>query len=247
MIACATMVVALAILAWRSGRDPADAASLALVLFLAGVLLAAALSNRVQRRIRAIAACLLCRLWLHRREERVRVLAPLQRVGTLKEFLERLPRVTVSAARVEPVTVFVLDDDGSQYVPVSSTMVPAPCVPVGADEPLARALRKPRRVHYLCGRTDDLENAPIHAVNGQQVEECRATCALPLRRDGTLVAFLLCGRTQGSPGLGMLSTACLEGLGQRYSDLMKRCPDADLTIAGRLAPSLVATHRSANA
>jgi hypothetical protein len=244
----ATMVAALALLAWRLGRNPTDdAAPLGLVLFLAGVLLATALSNRVQRRIRVIAACVVCRLWFDRREARQGLLAPLRRVGTLTEFFERLPGVTVSAAGVEPVTLFVLDDDESQYVPVSSTLPSVPCGPVGADEPLVKALSHSRRVHYLRGRTDDLENAPIFAVNGQQVEECQAACALPLRRDGTLVAFLLCGGTVGSPGLRILSSGCLEGLGQRYSDLLKSCPDADLTIAGRLATHPVARHRSVNA
>ena len=245
MIAWATMV-APAILDWRSGRDPAKAASLGLVLLLASVLVAAVLSNRVQRRIRALAAHVLCRLWFGRREARVRLLLPLQRIGTLAEFLERLPGVTVAAAVVEPVTLFVLDGDGSQYRPVSSTLLPVPCAPVGINEPLAKALRKSGRVHYLRGRTDDLENAPIYAENGLQVEECRAACALPLRRDGALVAFLLCGGTEGSRRLGMLSSACLEGLGRVYSDLMERCPGADLTITGRLATGPVGTRRSVN-
>lgn len=244
----ATMVAALALLAWRLGSNPTDdAAPLGLVLFLAGVLVAAALSSGVQRRIRAIADCLVCRLWFDRRETRQGLLAPLRRVGTLNEFFERLPEVTVSAAGVEPVTLFVLDDDEAQYVPVSTTLSSVPCAPVGAGEPLVRALQHSRRVHHLRGRTDDLENASIFAVNGQQVEECQAACALPLRRDGTLAAFLLCGGTVGSHGLTMLSSGCLEGLGQRYSDLLNRCPDADFTVAGRLAAGPVATPRSVNA
>ena len=247
MIAFATTVAALAILAWRSGRNPAEAASLGLVLSLIGLLLAAGLSNRVQRRIRALAARVLSRLWFDRREARLGLLAPLQRAGTLAELLERLPGVTVSAAGVDPVTLFVLDDAQSQYVPVSSTMSSVPGAPVGADEPLVKALRKSRRVHYLWGRADDLENAPIFAVNGRQVEECQAACALALRRDGALVAFLLCGGTEGSSGLGMMSSGCLEGLGQRYSSLMEHRPDADFTIAGRLATIPVATRRSVNA
>lgn len=244
----ATMAAALAYLAWQLGRAPTgDRASLGLALLVVGVLMAAALSNRVQRRLRAIAAYLICRFWFDRREARLGQLAPLRRVGSLAEFFERLPGVTVSAAGVEPVTLFVLDDDEYQFLPVSSTLLSVPCVPVGGDEPLAKALRNPGHVHYLLGRTDDLENAPIFAVNGQQVEECQSACALPLRRDGTLVAFLLCGGTAGGPGLTMLSSGCLEGLGERYSDLMKHCPDTDFTIAGRLATHPVASHRSVNA
>lgn len=247
MTAWVTMGVVLAVLAWHWSRNPTDAASLGLVLFLACVLVAAALSNRVQRRVRAIAARVLCRLRFDRHEARLRLLAPLERVRSLAELLERLPGVTVSAAGVEPVTLFVLDDEGGQYLPVSSTLLTVPCAPVAADEPLVRAMRKSRRVHYLTGRTDDLENAPIYAVNGQQVEECQAACALPLRRDRTLVAFLLCGGTDGHPRLGMLSSGCLEDLGRRYADLVGRCPCVDSTVAGRLTTSPVVTQRSLNA
>jgi len=246
MIVWTTLLAALALLAWRSSRNPTDMMLLGLVFLLGGVMVAAALSNRVQRRLRSIAARLLCRL-LDRRQARPRLLAPLEQIRTLAELFERLPGVTASAADVEPVTLFMLDDEGSQYLPVSSTLLTLPCVPVAADEPLANALRKSSRVHYLSGRTDDLENAPIYAVNGPQVEECQAACALPLRRDGTLVAFLLCGGTEGSPRLGLRSSGCLEELGERYADLVGRCSGADVTIAGRLTTSPVVAQRSVSA
>jgi hypothetical protein len=247
MITWLTMLAVLALLAWRSAHDPTDVVSLDVLVVFAGVLLTAALSNRVQRSIRAIAARALYRLWFERRDARPLVLAPLQQVGTLEEFLDRLPEVTVSAAGIEPVTLFVLDDDGSQYLPATSTVLPAPAAPVAADAPLAEALRGSTRVHYLNGRTDDLQNAPIFAVNGRQVEECQAVCALPLQRDGALVAFLLCGGTGGNGHLGMLSVSCLEGLGQQYSDLMKRFPVAEITIADDLTTGSLATQRSVNA
>lgn len=64
----ATMAAALAYLAWQLGRAPTgDRASLGLALLVVGVLMAAALSNRVQRRIRAIAAYVICRFWFDRR------------------------------------------------------------------------------------------------------------------------------------------------------------------------------------
>ena len=247
MILWTTMGAALAILVWRLTRHPADAVSFGLLMFLAGVLVASAVSNRVQRRLRALAARLMCRFGLDRRAARMRLLAPLERIRTLPELLERLPEVTAAAANVEPVTLFVLDDDGGHYLPVSSTLLTVPWVPVATDEPLPSALRTPARVHYLTGRTDDLENAPIYAVNGQQIEECQAACALPLRRDGTLVAFLLCGGTVGHPRLGMMSSGCLEELGRQYADLVGRCPGADTTIAGRLTVTPVVTSRSVSA
>lgn len=242
-----TMGAALAALTWYWSRNPTDATALGLTLFFGSAVVMVALSNRVQRRIRAITARLLCRFWFDRGQSRLRMVAPLERVRTLSELFDRLPGVTASAAGVEPVTLFALDEEGSQYLPVSSTLHTVPCYPVGADDPLARTLRKSRRVHYLEGRTDDLENAPIHAMNWQQVEECQAVCALPLRRDGTLVAFLLCGGSEDNSRLGLLNSGRLESLGQRYADLVGRCTGTDITIAGRLAASPVVAQRSVSA
>jgi hypothetical protein len=248
MITWLTMLAVLAMLAWRSAHHPHDMVSLGQLLVFAGVLMTAALSNRIQRRFRAMAARAIYGVWFEGREERRRALAPLQRVRTLEEFMEQLPDVTVAAAGVEPVTLFALDDDGSHYLPVSSTVFPIPAAPVAADDPLAVAMRRSPRVHYLKGRTDDLQYAPIFAVNGRQLEECQAVCALPLHRNGALAAFLLCGGTGGDPRLGMLSSSCLEGLGQRYADLMKRFPGAELTIAEGLTPTgPLTTQRSVNA
>jgi hypothetical protein len=246
MIFWTTLGAALALLAWRLGRQPSDAMSLGPVLVVAAVLVAAAVSNRAQRRLRALAARAMCRFWFGRRE-RLSLVEPLERLRTLPELLDRLPRVTASVAGVEPVTAFALDEDGNQYLPVSSTLLTTPCAPVAADDPLAEALRRVPRVHYLKGRTDDLENAPIYAVNGDQVEECQAACALPLRRNGTLVGFLMCGRTEGSPRLGLLSSGRLEELGQRYATMVDRCAGSDVTIAGRLDVNPVVSQRSVSA
>lgn len=247
MIVWTSMGAALAILVWLVSRNPADAVSFGLLAVLAGTVVLSAVSNRVQRRLRAFAARMLCRLGYDRRAARTRLLAPLERLRTLPELFERLPDVTAAAANVEPVTLFVLDDDRTHYVPVCSTLLTVPCMPVASDDPLASALRASGRVHDLTGRTDDLENAPIHAVNGQQVEECQAVCALPLRRDGTLAGFLLCGGSDGRARLGLMSSGCLEELGRRYDDMIARCPGADITLAGRLAVTPVATARSVSA
>lgn len=246
MIFWTALGATLALLAWRLGRQPVDATSLGLMLAVAAVLVTAAFSNRAQRRLRALAARAMSRFWFARRE-RLRQLEPLERVRTLSELFDHLPQITASVAGVEPVTVFALDEDGNQYLPVSSTLQTTPCAPVSADDPLAAALRRSPRVHYLKGRTDDLENAPIFAVNAHQVEECQAACALPLRRDGALVGFLMCGRTEGSPRLGLLSSGCLEELGQRYATMVGRCASSDITIAGRLDVSPVVSQRSVSA
>jgi hypothetical protein len=230
---------------WRSTGSPGETLLLGLLGLLAVVVAAALLSNRVQRGLRSIAAGLLCRLWLDHRKASLRLLTPLERVGTLEEFLERLPWTTASVAGVQPVTLYVLDDEGNQYRPTSSTLVSGPCTAVGGDQPLAKTLRRARRVRYLSGRPDDLENAPIHAVNGQQIEECQAVCALPLRRDGVLVAFLLCGGSEGRR-LGLRNSGCLEGLLRRYTDIIQRCPTAEVTITARLAPGAVIARQSVN-
>jgi hypothetical protein len=244
MIALATIAALLPAL--RTPAYPTDALSQGLWLVLAAAVLAAAVSNRVQRGLRSVASDALCLLWLDRREARLRLLAPLERVGTLSEFLERLPSATASIAGVEPVTLFVLDHELGEYRPVSSTLVAAPGSSVGDDEPLAKALSRSSRVRYLSGRPDDLENAPIHAVNGPQVDECQAVCALPLRRDGKLVAFLLCGGNDGRR-LGLRSSGCLESLVRRYNDILERCPVADVTVTARLARGTVGSRQSVNA
>ena len=75
-------------------------------------------------------------------------------------------------------------------------------------------------MHYFNGRGDDLENAPIHVVNGSQVADCQASCAIPLRHGNLLAGFILCGwRSQaGAPSLGALSR--VERLARCYSALM---------------------------
>jgi hypothetical protein len=116
--------------------------------------------------------------------------------------------------------LFLLEGDG--YVPAHSTRAEVDSTPVDAHEPLARKMARSGWVHDLRGRSDDLENAPIYAVNGPQVEECRAVCSVPLRSNGRLYGFLLCGGSQGQERLTLTSMAWLEGLGRHYSDWLAR-------------------------
>jgi len=245
MIVWTTLGAALLLLAWRLGRQPSDPATLAAFGVVAGLLVGAALSNRTQRRLRAIAARAMSRFGAGR--ERLHLIDPLDRIESLSELFERLPEVTATVAGVEPVTLFALDEDGSQYLPVSSTLQTVPCTPIAGDDPLAETLRRATRLHYLKGRTDDLENAPIFAVNAIQVEECQAACAMPLRRHGALIGFLLCGGSNGSPRLGLRSSGCLEALERRYAAMVGRCAGSDVTIAGRLDARPVASQRSVSA
>jgi hypothetical protein len=246
MILWATLSAVFAILAWRLSRQPGDPATLAAFTIVGALLVGAALSNRTERGLRAFIARALARFWFAR-PERLSQLGPLERIQSLPELFDRLPKITASVARVEPVTVFALVEDGDQYLPVSSTLQTVPCTPVAGDDPLAEALRRSTRVRYLKGRADDLENAPIFAVNAHQVEECQAACALPLHRDGALVGFVLCGGTEGSPRLGLRSSGCLEALERRYAAMVGRCAGSDVTIAGRLDVRPVVSQRSVSA
>jgi len=179
---------------------------------------AIAFSNRLLRRVRSGVAYSLYRFGLAGRREGH--LSALQTGRTFKDFLEALPWVTCRAAGVTPVTLFLLEGDG--FVPAHSTRAEVESVPVDVREPLARTMMRSRWVHDLRGRSDDLENAPIYAVNGTQVEECRAVCAVPLRSNGTLYGFLLCGGSRGQDRLTLTSMAWLEGLGRLYSAWLAR-------------------------
>jgi len=245
MILWTTLGAAFAFLVWRLTSNPADAVTFGLTVFVAGLLVTSAVSNRVQRRLRALVARMVHRV--DRREARLQLLAPLARIRSLAELFDRLPEATASAANVEPVTLFALDEEGNQFLPVSSTLLTVPCVPVAGDDPLVTAMRSSTRVHYLMGRTDDLENAPIHAVNRPQIEECQAVCSMPLRHEGALVGFLLCGGTEGRARLGLQSSGCLEELVRRYTSLVGRCAGADTTIEGRLTTSPLVAPRSVSA
>lgn len=199
-----------------SGLIPVLVLAGALFVFLS--ILVLAFSNRLRRRVRAVAAYALYRLGLAGRREGH--LGALHAGRTFRDFLEALPWVTCRAAGVTPVTLFLLDRNG--FAPAHSTRAEVESAPVEAHEPLARVMMRSGWVHDLRGRSDDLENAPIYAVNGTQVEECRAVCSVPLRSNGTLYGFLLCGGSHGGDRLTLSSMAWLEGLGRMYSAWLAR-------------------------
>ena len=180
--------------------------------------LAFGFSNRLRRQLRGAIAHLLNRLGLG--AEREGHLSTLESVRNAREFVEALPWVTCRTAGVTPVTLFWRV--GDQFVPTHSTRAEVESMPVSADDPLAHTLNRSGWVHDLRARPDDLENAPIHAVNRSQVEECRALCAIPLRFGETLHGFLLCGGSQGYDRLTMTSLGWLQALGRFYSAYLGR-------------------------
>ena len=202
-------------------------------MILAVGLSAIAVSNRVRRRFRRAAARLFCLGWAERRAQRLGVSAALERATSIGELLRMLPKLVCEAADVEPVTVFLLDCTHDSYVPVSSTLFPVPSDAIAADEPLPRMLRRVRCVHLLHGRTDDLENAPISAVNARPLQSCRAVCAVPLFDGRTLFGLLLCGGTTGRGRLGLRGLACLERLTPRLVASLERFSQTELpSLAG---------------
>jgi hypothetical protein len=186
------------------------------------VVLAVFGSNRIQRQINGSLARLLSRVQSERTRHMTQVLARLDRVRDQEELFEELPWITSHAVGVSPVTLFRLD--GERFTATGSTRPSVNPDPVWPDEPLALMLKRGDGVHYLIGRTDDLQNAPIHAVNGQQVEACDAICAIPLKRDGKLVAFLLCGPPADASGPDLTLMGVLESLGGQFAAALERLP-----------------------
>jgi transcriptional regulator with GAF, ATPase, and Fis domain len=179
-------------------------------------------SNRIQRQINGSLARMLGRVRSSQARGMSQVLARLDRIRTLDEFFDEIPWITARAARVTPVTLFRLE--GDQYVPVTSTALGVTPQPVWADEPLARTLQRTDSVRYLIGRPDDLDNAPIHAINGAQVEACNAICAIPLKREGRLVGFLLCGPAVDAPCPDLTLMSAFETLADRVAAVLKGLP-----------------------
>jgi len=192
-------------------------------------------SNRLRRQLKGAIAHLLNRLGLG--ADREGHLSTLESVRNPREFVEALPWVTCRTAGVTPVTLFLRD--GDQFVPTHSTRAEVESMPVSADDPLAHTLSRSGWVHDLRARPDDLENAPIHAVNRSQVEECRALCAVPLRFGETLYGFLLCGGSQGYNRLTMTSLGWLQALGRSYSAYLGRLETAPAVPHGQATPTTV--------
>lgn len=196
-----------------------DSATVPVVLALGAlVIVLVATSNRMLRQLHGFVAHSLYHLGLGAGREGH--LSTLQSARSAQDFVEALPWVTCRVAGVTPVTLFLLQ--GDQFIPTHSTRAEVESAPVSADDPLAHTMNRSGWVHDLRGRADDLENAPIHAVNRSQVEECRALCAVPLRTRGTLHGFLLCGGSQGYSRLSMTSMAWLQALGRIYSSYLGR-------------------------
>lgn len=117
----------------------------------------------------------------------------LDRTRTRKDLYSLIPSMTVEIAGVEPVTLFMTQEGGSDFVVVGSTLDPAPSECVARDEPLARELRASRHAIHLRGRSDDLDLIPIYVENAKAIAACEAVSAVPLRQRGRLLGFLLCG------------------------------------------------------
>ena len=197
-------------------------------------------SNRTRRQLLGWFAHILNRLGLG--ADRQGHLSTLDSVRNVRELVEALPWVTCRTAGVTPVTLFLLQ--GDQFVPTHSTRAEVESAPVAADDPLAHTMSRSGWVHDLRGRPDDLENAPIHAVNRSQVDECRALCAIPLRCGGNLYGFLLCGSSQGFGRLTLTSLGWLQTLGRVYSACLGRFetvvapPEAAPAPAAMAVPTL---------
>jgi len=187
-----------------------------LVLFSAVL----AISNRVRRRVLGGAAHWLG-TWTASDDDSAwlaaRALADSPDCG---DVVDGLVWVTTRVTRSGPVTLFLRTPDGRSYKPVRTNLMSSRPEDVLADDPLAQLLRKSLPVHCFNGRGDDLENAPIHVVNGAQVADCQAACAIPLRHGNLLAGFILCGWRShtGVPSIRALSR--VERLARCYSALM---------------------------
>jgi hypothetical protein len=177
-------------------------------------------SHRVQRRVSGSLARWVGRFQPERRRRTMSLLGRLAAAKSLAEFFEELPWIASRAAGVAPVTLFLLE--GDRFVANRSTRLVQRPGAVCEDDPLASLLRRSAGVHYLRGRKDDLQNAPLHAVNGAQIEACRAVAAVPLKHGQALVGFLLCGGPDGSGQPSLASMSALEWVARRCREALAR-------------------------
>lgn len=203
-------------------QSPLSSAAVVTSTVLLVGLLAAALSNRVRRRLWRAAALLLRPGWLEPRARIAKAVSVVERQVSLGAVLRSLPPAVREAAGVEPVTVFAIDPAQGIYEPVASTLPQVSAEPIAVDQPLPAQLKHRRAVLMLDGRADDLEHASIHAVNARVIRACHAVCAVPLRRQRELIGFMLCGGTSGRDRIGLVSLARLERLGRRLSATLER-------------------------
>jgi hypothetical protein len=120
----------------------------------------------------------------------------LDATATHAEVCRLMPARAAAITGVEPVTLFMALNGGSEYSVAGSTLLPAPVEVVGAEEPLACELRASRHAIHLRGRADDLGMIPIYVENAKQIAACEAACAVPLSYRGRLMGFILCGNPE---------------------------------------------------
>jgi hypothetical protein len=182
--------------------------------------LAIAVSNRVRRRVLGSTAHWLGS-WTSADDDSAWLAArALADARDCDDVVDGLVWVTTRITRSGPVTLFLRTPDGCGYKPVRSNLMSSRPEDVMADDPLAQILRKSPPVHYFSGRGDDLENAPIHVVNGTQVTDCQAACAIPLRHGNLLAGFILCGWRSNSSAPSLRSMSRVERLARCYTALM---------------------------
>lgn len=163
-------------------------------LSVAGILVAGFVtSNRMSRWLAGSTAYFVGRFDRKTRESVRRAATRVDEIRTSDAFVDMLVWVTSRTMGGGPVTLFLLSEDREAFKPVASNLLNRQVDWIPLADPLARMLRSTRFVHYFRGRSDDLQNAPILVSNGHQLDDCQATCAIPLRREGKLEGFLLCG------------------------------------------------------
>jgi hypothetical protein len=178
-------------------------------------------SNRVQRRAWGVLQPYLQRSRLRRTDLWTRLHRRIDAAHTPEALHQIIPIAVREIAGLVPVTLFVRDAAGGDFVPVASTLRPAPAVRLRGADPLVREFRRSRHPLFLAGRADDLEYIPIYVENGAQLRACQAACAAPLEVEGDLLGFLLCGAPENAedsaferlPLLEFLSLGIAERLG----------------------------------
>jgi hypothetical protein len=198
---------------------PASWASLA-VAALALSAAAIVVSNRIRRRVLGSTAHWLGS-WIAADDDSAWLAAKgLANARDCDDVVDGLVWVTTRVNRSGPVTLFLRTPDGAGYKPVRTNLMSGLPEAVLADDPLAQILRKSPPVHYLGGRGDDLENAPIRVVNGAQVTGCQAACAIPLRHGNLLAGFILCGWRSNASIPSLVAMSRVERLARCYETVM---------------------------